>query len=116
MPSGCRSPTGRSTDGPPFYRFGDPEESRRALAGAGFDAGSVRTELVTAPWHASTPELLFDAELHAGVRTSAVLRAQPPERLEAIRAAIAGDVRRHADGDGGFTMPVAALVVSARAG
>ena len=55
----------------------------------------------------------LDAELHAGVRTSAVLRAQPPERLEAIRTAAVEGVRRYADGDD-FALPVVARVISAR--
>ena len=61
-----------------------------------------------------TAELLFDAELEAGVRTSAVLRAQPPERLEAIRTAIVEGVRRYADGDG-FSLPIVARVISSSA-
>jgi hypothetical protein len=44
-----------------------------------------------------------------------VLRAQPPERLEAIRAAIVEGVSRYAEGDE-FVMPIVARVVSARAG
>jgi hypothetical protein len=44
-----------------------------------------------------------------------VLRAQPPERLEAIRAAMADGVRRYAQGDE-FVLPIAARLVSASAG
>jgi hypothetical protein len=44
-----------------------------------------------------------------------VLGAQPPERLHAIRAAIADDVRRYADSEE-FALPIVARVVSARAG
>lgn len=101
-------------EGPPYYRFEDPGECRNALAEAGFDESSVRVETVAVPWRVPAAELLFEAQLHAGVRTSAVLRGQPPERLEAIRAAIADGVRRYADGDG-FTLPIVARVVSARA-
>jgi SAM-dependent methyltransferase len=101
-------------DGPPFYRFGDPDECRRALAGAGFDPDSVEVETVTVPWRVPDAELLFEAQLHAGVRTAAVLRGQPPERLEAIRAAVAEGVRRYPDGDG-FALSIVARVVSARA-
>jgi hypothetical protein len=50
--------------------------------------------------------------LHAGVRTAAVLRAQPPERLAAIRAAMVEGVRRYADGKE-FALPIAARVTSA---
>jgi SAM-dependent methyltransferase len=99
-------------EGPDFYRFADPEEGRRELERAGFAGESVELETVTLPWRVPTTELLFEAELHAGVRTSAVLRAQPPERLQAIRAAIVEGVRLHADGDG-FVLPIVARVISA---
>jgi SAM-dependent methyltransferase len=99
-------------DGPPVYRFADPEECRRALAAAGFE--DVRTDTATIPWHEPNPGRLFDAQLHAGVRTAAVLRAQPPERLEAIREAMADGVRRYAQGDE-FVLPIAARLVSASA-
>jgi SAM-dependent methyltransferase len=98
--------------GPAFYRFADADESRRALAQAGFDGDSFELETVTALWRVPTAELLFDAELQAGVRTSAVLRAQPPDQLEAIRVAMAEAVRRHADGEE-FTLPIVARVISA---
>jgi len=100
--------------GPDFYRFADPEECRRELGEAGFAADSVRMDTVAVPWRVPTPELLFEAELEAGVRTSAVLRAQSPERLDAIRTAIADGVRRYADGDS-FTLPIVARVISASA-
>ena len=54
-----------------------------------FGYSSVEMETVVVPWRVPTAELLFEAELEAGVRTSAVLRAQSPERLDAIRKAMA---------------------------
>ena len=102
-------------EGPPFYRFADADECRRALANSGFDVDSFRMETVSALWRVPTAELLFEAELRAGVRTAAVLEAQPVERLEAIRAAMAEGVRRYADGEE-FALPIVARVVSARAG
>ena len=99
-------------EGPPFFRFADPEECRRVLAEAGFGPESFRTETVSHGWRVPTAELLFEAELEAGVRTAAVLRAQPPDRLDAIREAIAAGVRRHAV-DGEFVLPIVARVASA---
>jgi SAM-dependent methyltransferase len=99
-------------EGPGYYEFGDRTRCSEALARAGFDVGTMRFETVTVPWRVPTAELLFDAQLHAGVRVAAVLRAQPHDRLEAIRAAMIEGVRRYADGDG-FTLPIAARVVSA---
>src|SRR4051794_39479399 len=84
--------------GPPFFRFGDPTVCRQVLEEAGFEPASFRTETIAHDWRVPTAELLFEAELHAGVRTAAVLKAQPAERLEAIREAMTAGVRRHADG------------------
>jgi SAM-dependent methyltransferase len=99
-------------EGPGFYRFADADESRHALAEAGFDLDSVQIETVNVLWRVPTTELLFEAELDAGVRTAAVLRAQPPERLAAIRAAIVEGVRSYADGEA-FALPIVARVISA---
>jgi SAM-dependent methyltransferase len=99
-------------EGPPFFRFGAASECRRVLEEAGFDAESFLTQTIAHDWRVPTAELLFEAELNAGVRTAAVLRAQPVERLEAIRDAMAAGVRRHADGDG-FLLPIVARVASA---
>jgi hypothetical protein len=38
-----------------------------ALTEAGFDVDSLRLETVTVAWRVPTAELLFEAELHAGV-------------------------------------------------
>src|SRR6266508_4172551 len=102
-------------DGPPAYRFADPDESRQALAEAGFDLGSFRADTVTAIWRTPTADHLFEAHMRAGVRVAGVLHAQPPERLEAIRAALAEGVRRYADDDE-FALPIVARVISARVG
>jgi SAM-dependent methyltransferase len=100
-------------EGPDFYRFGDPELCAQALEAAGFEAGSIRSETIRTRWRLPSAELLFEAELHAGVRTTAVLAAQPPDRTEAIRAAMTAGVRRYPDGDA-FALPIVARVTSAR--
>ncbi len=74
----------------------------------------MRVETVTVPRHLPTADPLFEAELRAGVRTGAILRAQPPERLEKIRAAIGNAIARYA-ADGDFTLPIAARLISAQA-
>lgn len=101
-------------EGPSYHVFADPDECRRALAGCGFDAHSLGMETVTALWRVPRADFLFQAQLHAGVRSGAALRAQPPDRLEAIRAAMADAVRRYADGDA-FALPIAARLISAQA-
>lgn len=99
-------------DGPSYHVFADPAEGGRALAACGFDTDSLRIDTVTVVWRVPSADFLFQAQLHAGVRTGAVLRAQPPDRLEAIRAAMAHAVQRYADGDA-FALPIAARLVSA---
>jgi SAM-dependent methyltransferase len=101
-------------EGPGFYRFANPEVCRGALEAAGFDPGSIRSETIRTHWRVPSAEFLFEAELHAGVRMTAVLAAQPPERLAAIREAMVEGVRRYADGDA-FALPIVARVASARA-
>jgi SAM-dependent methyltransferase len=96
-------------EGPPFFRFADPDECLRVLEQAGFDGATFRTATISHSWRVPTAELLFEAELHAGVRTAAVLEAQSPERLEAIRHAMTAGVRRHAE-DGEFVLPIVARV------
>ena len=72
--------------GPPFFRFSDPEESRRSLIAAGF-ANPVVSH-VPQTWRLSSPDALFDVMYNGSVRNAALLRAQKPEALEAIRAEI----------------------------
>jgi SAM-dependent methyltransferase len=100
--------------GPSYYVFSELHECRAALASAGFDRDSARMETVTVQWRIAAPDTLFEAQLHAGVRTAAVLRGQPPDRLQAIRAAMAAGVRGYADGDD-FALPIVARVTAATA-
>jgi ubiquinone/menaquinone biosynthesis C-methylase UbiE len=72
--------------GPPFFRFSDPEESRRALLQAGFESPAVRT--VPQTWRFKSPDELWDFMLGSTVRTGALLRAQTSAALEAIRAEV----------------------------
>jgi SAM-dependent methyltransferase len=98
--------------GPSYYALSEPGESLDALTRAGFDPDTVQVETVRKRWHVPSAEHLFEAQLFAGVRTAAVLRAQPPDRLARIRAAMAEAVRQHAEGDE-FVLPIAARVISA---
>jgi SAM-dependent methyltransferase len=100
--------------GPDFLQFSDRDESERALAAAGFDPSSFRFETIRNVWRLADPGQLFEAQLEGGVRMSALLRAQPPERLERIRVAIGEAMEEYDDGEGGYALPVAAHIVSAR--
>jgi hypothetical protein len=51
----------------------------------------------------------FEALSRGGVRTAAVLRAQTPEALAAIRDAVRRSVEAYAD-HGGFSIPMPAVL------
>lgn len=95
--------------GPPFFRFSDPAECRRALGEAGF----VRITVIRQPqtWRVSSPEAFFEIMQHATVRTAALLRAQTREALGAIGRAIqeAGEPYRAGDG---LELPMPAVVAA----
>jgi SAM-dependent methyltransferase len=94
-------------EGPPFFRFGDHDEARRALA-AFHDVEVQELPLV---WRLRSPEQLFEAALRGGVRTSAVMQAQTPAALASVRDAIALACATHADGDG-FAIPMPVVLAS----
>jgi ubiquinone/menaquinone biosynthesis C-methylase UbiE len=76
--------------GPPFFRFSDPEESKRVLSAAGFIDISVAD--VSQMWRLASPESLFEVMYNGSVRNAALLRAQKPDVLEQIRAEIQAQV------------------------
>jgi SAM-dependent methyltransferase len=69
--------------GPAFFRFSDPEESKRVLAAAGFS--DIRVTHIPQTWRLSSPDALFEVMYNGSVRNAALLRAQKPEVLDAIR-------------------------------
>lgn len=98
---------GRTTvdlpEGPPFFRFGDPAESRRALAAF----SDVEVATVPLVWQLEDPDALFAAGLDGGVRTAALLRAQTPEALAAIRRTARDAVER-----ANLALPMPVIVAS----
>lgn len=97
-------------EGPPFFRFADPEESRRSLVAAGFPHPEVRE--LPLRWRLPGPDALLDAFLEGGVRMRGVLRAQTPAALGAIRDAVAAAAERHAH-VGGVEFPMPAVMSAA---
>ena len=97
-------------EGPPFFRFSDADECRHVLEEAGFNQIGVRTLPLT--WTLPSPDGVFDAVTRGGVRTAAVLRAQTPQALDEIRAAVRRSVERYARGDA-FEVPMPAVIASA---
>jgi SAM-dependent methyltransferase len=91
--------------GPPFFRFSDPEESRRVLSTAGFV--NVAVAQVPQIWRLPSPEALFDVMYNGSVRNAALLRAQKPDVLETIRREILQAVAQH-----GNELPMPAILSS----
>lgn len=79
--------------GPPFFRFSDPEECKRSLTVAGFKRPSIKQ--VPQMWRLESPEALFDVMYNGSVRNAALLRAQSPAVLDAIRSEIRRGVEQH---------------------
>ena len=96
--------------GPPFFRFSDPAECEHVLYEAGFETPSViQIPLV---WQLNSPDAVFETLYYGTVRTAGLLRAQTPEALEAIRAAIANAARAFQHGDI-LELPMPAVLASA---
>jgi hypothetical protein len=93
--------------GPPFFRFSDPEECKRVLTEAGFSDPVVSP--VPQVWRLESADALFDVMYHGSVRNAALLRAQKPEVLEAIRA----EIRRSVELQGN-ELPMPAVLATAR--
>ena len=98
-------------EGPPFFRFSDAAETARTLASLGFTGVAVRELPLT--WRVVSADTVFDAMSRGGVRTAAVLRAQTPEALAAIRDALRRGVEGYAAG-GGYEIPMPAVLASCR--
>ena len=96
--------------GPNFFLFSDPVQCERSLQAAGFQSVSVTT--VPQVWRLASPDVPFEALMRGSVRAAALLRAQTPEALTAIREAIRREVAAHARaGQIELTMP--AIVAAA---
>jgi SAM-dependent methyltransferase len=97
--------------GPPFFRFSDPNESKRVLREAGFAQALVQQ--IPQVWRLGSPEALYEVMRHATVRTAGLLRAQAPEALAQIRQAIIDGASRYREGSG-VALPMPAMLASAR--
>ena len=76
----------------PFFHFADPKNAAGALAAAGFEASSVRHELIPCYAPLGEPDDLFQLFATATARTRATLEAQTPDQLDAIRSAMRAEV------------------------
>jgi SAM-dependent methyltransferase len=96
-------------EGPAFFRFSDPDEAAHSLVAAGFV--DPRVEQVPLVWRLDSAAAMCDAFLEGAVRTAALLRAQTPEALTAIRRAIAEEAEAYRHG-GVIELPMAAVLTS----
>jgi ubiquinone/menaquinone biosynthesis C-methylase UbiE len=97
--------------GPPFFRFSEPSEAKRALDMAGFKSPKIKT--VDQVWRLPAGDGLFEAMRDSTVRTAGLLRAQNAEALNNIRQAIKGETQRYTKGDC-VELPMPAVLASAR--
>jgi ubiquinone/menaquinone biosynthesis C-methylase UbiE len=100
----------RLPEGPPFFRFSDSAETRKTLESIGF--ADVVIQELPLTWRVASPDAMFDAMCKGGVRTAAVLRAQTPDALAAIGAAVRRGVEPYAR-DGAFVLPMPAVLAAA---
>jgi len=100
--------------GPDYFSYGNPDDCRNALGDAGFDPLSLVFQSRTIEWKVPSASFIFESERDAGVRNAAILAAQKPEALAAIKEHIEKSVCAYKRDDG-FVIPFTAHIVAARA-
>jgi len=98
-------------EGPPFFRFSAAGEFESTLHAAGFI--DVKVQTLPLVWRLVSADAVFDALSRGGVRTAAVLRAQTPEAIEAIRAAVRRNLEQYRRSDGAYVVPMPAVLAAA---
>jgi SAM-dependent methyltransferase len=96
--------------GPSFFLFSDPDQCERSLHAAGFRSATVIK--VPQVWRMASPDVLFEAIMKGTVRAAALLRAQTPEALAAIRDA-ARKATSSYERDGAIELMMPAVVAAA---
>lgn len=96
-------------EGPPFFRFSEPDECVRSLHAVGF----VSPKAVTLPqiWRLPSVDSLFEFMKKSTVRTAGLLRAQKPEALEKISAAIRDELIK-SQKNNALELPMPAILAS----
>jgi len=97
-------------EGPPFFRFSDPDESIRSMLAAGFV--DPRVEQIPLVWKLSSASALYDAFANGAVRTAALLRAQNEDALVDIHTTIVEEASAYRRGEI-VELPMAAVLTSA---
>src|SRR5215471_15249835 len=96
-------------EGPPFFRFSEPDECIRSLLAAGFQ--SPKVVKLSQVWRLPSVYSLFEFMKDSTVRTAGLLRAQKPEALEKIRHAMRDESKQHQKGDA-IELPMPAILSS----
>jgi ubiquinone/menaquinone biosynthesis C-methylase UbiE len=96
-------------EGPPFFRYSNPEECLAGLAAAGFESPVVRK--ISQTWRLPAGDGLFDSMKDSTVRTAGLLRAQKPTVLEKIREAMRIEVAKYTRREI-VKLPMPALIAS----
>jgi SAM-dependent methyltransferase len=96
--------------GPNFFLFSDPAQCERGLHAAGFRSATVAK--VPQVWRVTSPDAPFEAIMRGTVRAAALLRAQTPEALAAIREATRQATSAYAR-DGTIELMMPAVVAAA---
>ncbi len=97
--------------GPNYFMFSDPSTSETSLREAGFEGPAVTRVDLT--WRVRSPDEALTTIQEGTVRAAATLRAQTPEALQAIKAAVRDGIEAYVSSEGGYVLPMPALVASA---
>lgn len=98
-------------EGPPFFRFSNPAESKRTLREIGFTIPVITK--VQQTWRLSSTDDLFVAFYEGTARTGGLLRAQSREALDSIRASVIEAASAY-EKDGVVEIPMPAILTSAQ--
>jgi SAM-dependent methyltransferase len=96
--------------GPPFFRFSEPEETKRTLTAAGFI--NAQTLQIPQTWQVESGDELLTAFRTAAVRTAALLNGQTSESLRKIRKEVIARAEKFRRGDA-IELPMPAILTSA---
>jgi ubiquinone/menaquinone biosynthesis C-methylase UbiE len=97
-------------EGPPFFRFSDPDECIRSLLVAGF--ASPKVVKVLQFWRFPSLDSLFESMRDSTVRTAGLLQAQRPDALEKIREAMREELKKYQKRDR-VELPMPSILASA---
>ena len=96
-------------EGPPFFRFSEPDECVRSLLAAGFE--SPKVVKVPQTWRLTSVDSLFEFMKESTVRTAGLLRGQRLNALAKIRDAMRDKSKQYQKGNA-VELPMPAILAS----